>query len=42
MLAAGRIKFMDMLLKSEDGGHVDLGFVKSLKVPVLYCMHLQV
>ena len=28
----GRLKYADMLLQSEEGGHVDLDFVRSEKV----------
>ena len=27
----GRLKFAEMLIKSEDGGHIDLPFVRSTK-----------
>lgn len=30
--AVGRIQFLNMMIKSEEGGHVDLGYVKSQKV----------
>jgi hypothetical protein len=33
---AGRLRFADVLIKSEEGGHVDLPFVHSAKVFFYY------